>query len=90
MRKRTLGVALVVVVVSALAVAATVSAGKSPSSTNQNTAVNILDLQAVKNQLGVPVDFINYNDDVTVNGVINILDLQAVKNNLNQAQPTCP
>lgn len=51
--------------------------------------VNILDLQAIKNQLNQPVGALNFRNDVTANGTINILDLQATKNNLNQAA-ACP
>lgn len=51
---------------------------------NANGSVNILDLQAIKNQLNQPVGAANFRNDVTANGTINILDLQATKNNLNQ------
>lgn len=48
-----------------------------------NPAVNILDLQAIKNALLDPVDGSNFELDVNVSGgTINILDLQTAKNNL--------
>ena len=54
-----------------------------------NGTVDILDLQAIKNQLNQPLTASNFKLDVTCNGQINILDLQAVKNNLNQPA-SCP
>lgn len=55
-----------------------------PGDVNANGPVNILDLQAIKNQLNQPVGSSNFRLDVNCNGTINILDLQATKNNLNQ------
>lgn len=56
---------------------------------NTDTAVNILDLQAIKNVLNQALSQANFRSDINVNGTINILDLQACKNNLNQAA-ACP
>lgn len=56
---------------------------------NSNGTVNILDLQAVKNQLNQALSQSNFKNDVNVNGTINILDLQVIKNNLNQPA-SCP
>ena len=50
---------------------------------DNNAAVNILDLQQIKNRLITFVDETNFIYDITVSGgAINILDLQAAKNNL--------
>ena len=55
-----------------------------------NAAVNILDLQAIKNRLIESVNASNFQFDVnTSGGAINILDLQAAKNNLF-APAICP
>ena len=54
-----------------------------------NTSVNILDLQAIKNQLNQPLTNANFTTDVNVSGTVNILDLQASKNNLLQPA-ACP
>lgn len=54
------------------------------------TAVNILDLQAIKNQLIQAVGNSNFHLDVNCSGgAINILDLQVAKNNLFQPA-SCP
>ena len=50
---------------------------------DNNAAVNILDLQQIKNRLIQFVDETNFIYDInTSGGAINILDLQATKNNL--------
>ena len=55
-----------------------------------NTAVNILDLQAIKNALIQAVGPGNFKLDVNVSGgAINILDLQTTKNNLFKPA-SCP
>ena len=55
-----------------------------------NAAVNILDLQAIKNRLIQPVNNATFLFDVNVTGgAINILDLQVTKNNLFQPA-ACP
>ncbi|NLX12479.1 MAG: hypothetical protein GXY44_02350 [Phycisphaerales bacterium] len=49
---------------------------------NGDSAVNILDLSAVKSQLFAPVTFSNFTCDVLVDGTINIQDLSKVKTHL--------
>ena len=57
---------------------------------DQNAAVNILDLQQIKNRLLQPVSGSTAKYDVnTSGGAVNILDLQLTKNNLLQPA-TCP
>ncbi len=54
-----------------------------------NTAVNTLDLNAVKAVLFNAVGPANFTKDVDANGAINTLDLNAVKGNLFGAYPNC-
>lgn len=49
---------------------------------NQDEAVNVLDLQAVKDALHKPVNGFYYRNDVNRDGLINISDLQRVKTRL--------
>lgn len=61
-----------------------VSVVANPGNANRAALVNILDLQAIKNQLNQPLSLNNFLNDINCSGTINILDLQAAKNNLNQ------
>jgi hypothetical protein len=56
---------------------------------NGDANVNLIDLQAIKNQLFQPVGAASFRQDVTVDASINLLDLQATKSNLFAAA-ACP
>jgi hypothetical protein len=56
---------------------------------NGTDAVNLLDLQEIKNQLFHGVTAVNFLLDVNAEGAINLLDLQATKSNLFIAKPGC-
>jgi hypothetical protein len=50
---------------------------------NGDNAVNVIDLQEVKNHIFQQVDSMNFIYDVNVSGdQLNVLDLQETKNNL--------
>jgi hypothetical protein len=49
--------------------------------------VNVLDLQAIKNEVFKPVDQDNCMCDVNVDGEINVIDLQETKNNIFSEMP---
>ncbi len=58
---------------------------------NEDNAVNIFDLVAVRDSLNAPVVSTNYRRDVNADGSINIFDLVHVRNNLNTTVArTCP
>jgi hypothetical protein len=54
---------------------------------NRNGAVNVVDQQAVKNGLLLPVTASNYMLDVNASGTINVLDQQVIKNALLSVVP---
>jgi len=56
---------------------------------NGDSAVNVIDLQDVKNHVFQTVGLSNFKYDVNVDGRINVIDLQETKNNVFQPA-SCP
>ena len=53
-------------------------------------AVNVIDLNAIKNQVNIVVTGSNFRCDVDATGKINVLDLNECKNNINKTVGACP